>query len=200
EKPMKDVGLGLRLPTYASGPAAVGWWAMWITMLGDSTAFASVVFGFFFYWTSRADFLPEGALHADGLLVLASVAALGIAWAATLGARHLNRAGRGGAAKASLAAGLVLALAGGAALALSVMDLAPSTHVYPAIVCALVIWTGAHVAVGVLMQGYCLAGLIFGKIDHEHDADLWNVTLYWHFHILTVLVTAAVIGIAPRLL
>ncbi|MEI4489003.1 cytochrome c oxidase subunit I, partial [Frigidibacter sp. MR17.14] len=34
EKPMKDVGLGLRLPTYASGPAAVGWWAMWITMLG----------------------------------------------------------------------------------------------------------------------------------------------------------------------
>ncbi len=49
EKEMKDAGLGLSLPTYAAGPQSVGWWAMWITRLGDATAFASVVFGFFFY-------------------------------------------------------------------------------------------------------------------------------------------------------
>ena len=45
-----------------------------------------------------------------------------------------------------------------------------------------------------------LAGTVFGKIDRDHDANLWNVSLYWHFLVLTVLVTAAVIGLAPRLL
>ncbi|MTH64853.1 cytochrome c oxidase subunit I [Paracoccus shanxieyensis] len=200
EKQMKDVGLGLSLPTYASGPESVGWWAMWITMLGDSTAFASIVFGFFFYWTSRADFLPPDALHADtGLLALA-VAALGLAWGLTYAARFLNRAGRIRACRAALVAAPLLAAAGGAALVASVMGLSPSSHVYPAVVCALVIWTVAHIAVGVLMQLYCLAGSVFGKIDPDHDADLWNVTLYWHFHVLTVLVTAAIIGLAPHLL
>lgn len=200
EKPMKDAGLGLSLPTYASGPESVGWWAMWITMLGDSTAFASIVFGFFFYWTSRADFLPPDAVHADAGLLAVSVAALGLAWGLTYAARHLNRAGRATACRVALVAGPLLALAGGAAMVLSVMALQPSSHVYPAVICALVIWTVAHVAVGVVMQLYCLAGSLFGKIDPDHDADLWNVTLYWHFHILTVLVTAAVIGLAPRLL
>ena len=59
EKEAKDVGLGLRLPLYASGPASVGWWAMRITMLGDITAFVALVFGYFFYWTIHADFPPD---------------------------------------------------------------------------------------------------------------------------------------------
>ena len=46
----------LRLPLYASGPASVGWWAMFITMVGDGTAFASLVFGYFFYWTIHRRF------------------------------------------------------------------------------------------------------------------------------------------------
>jgi cytochrome c oxidase subunit I+III len=52
----KDVGLGLKLPLYASGPTSVGWWAMFITMVGDGTAFGSLLFGYFFYWTIHDDF------------------------------------------------------------------------------------------------------------------------------------------------
>src|SRR5918996_1545583 len=59
EKRDKDVGLGLSLPLYVSGPASVGWWGMFITMLGDMTAFVSIVFGYFFYWTARPDFPPD---------------------------------------------------------------------------------------------------------------------------------------------
>src|SRR5690606_9864478 len=51
EKPEKDVGLGVTLPIYVSGVKSVGWWAMFITMVGDGTAFASLIFGYFFYWT-----------------------------------------------------------------------------------------------------------------------------------------------------
>ena len=53
-KPDKDVGLGLTLPLYVSGRDSVGWWAMFITMLGDVHArSSSLVFGYFFYWTLR---------------------------------------------------------------------------------------------------------------------------------------------------
>ena len=56
EKPQKAVGLGIALPLYVSGPKSVGWWAMFITMIGDMAAFASLVFGYFFYWTVRGSF------------------------------------------------------------------------------------------------------------------------------------------------
>ena len=55
----KDVGLGLTLPLYISGPSSVSWWAMFITMLAILAAFASLVFGYFFYWTIHEDFPPS---------------------------------------------------------------------------------------------------------------------------------------------
>lgn len=194
---MRNVGLGLRLPNYTSGSDSVGWWGMWITMLGDATAFASIVFGFFFYWTARPDFPPEGAAHAIGFWV-GVAALLGVsAWAATLTARTVNR--RGHVMLARLALVLAPLCATGAALAawLSVRDLDPVSHVYPAILWALMVWMVVHLAAGILMQCYCLAGTIFGKVTPRHDADLCNVTLYWHFVALKVLVTAAVMGLAP---
>ncbi|WP_082483560.1 cbb3-type cytochrome c oxidase subunit I [Rubellimicrobium mesophilum] len=200
EAETKDAGLGLRLPLYVSGPAAVGWWGMWITMLGDSTAFASLVFGVFFYWTARPDFPPEGAVHADLPLALASLALIAVAWALTLGARMLNTRGRPWLATLCHAIGPVLTLAGGAALVLAVRDLDPTTHVYPAIMWALVVWTTAHLGVGVLMQLFCLFGLLTADFGPRHDAPLWNVALFWHFLGLTALVTVACVALLPRLL
>ncbi|MGR3805117.1 MAG: cytochrome c oxidase subunit I [Marinibacterium profundimaris] len=200
EAPSKDAGLGLTLPTYASGPASVGWWAVWITMLGDATAFASLVFGFFFYWTASPDFPPQGALHAAPGLVALAAALLSLSWALTVGARQLNRAARTGAARACLAVAPLAALGGAAALMGSVLGLEPSTHVYPAVLWALAIWVAVHAGVGVIMQLYCLAGMLFGKLTPRYDADIWNVSLYWHFHALSVLVTCAVMGLSPGVL
>ena len=73
----------------------------------------------------------------------------------------------------------------------------PSTHVYPAIVWLLVIWTVLHVAVGVLMLLYCLARRLAGRMDGRHDIDISNVTLYWHFVAVTVFVTVATIAGFP---
>ncbi|WP_417601446.1 cytochrome c oxidase subunit I [Pararhodobacter oceanensis] len=197
---MRDAGLGLRLPTYASGPKAVGWWAVWITMLGDATAFASIVFGFFFYWTSKPDFPPEDAIHAAPELVALAVLSLTASWALTLAARQWNAAGHIGRARAALITAPLLTAGGAAALTLSVQALEPTTHVYPAIIWALMIWVVAHALVGLIMQLYCLAGSLTGKLTPRYDADLWNITLFWHFLCLTVLVAGAVIGLAPGVL
>ena len=92
-----------------------------------------------------------------------------------------------------------LALAGGAAILagpwLTKMD--PTQHVYPAIVWLLAVWAALHVVVGVVMQLYCLARRLAGRITARHDIEIANTTLYWHFTLLTVVVTVAVIAGFP---
>ena len=198
----KDVGLDLELPVYAAGPKSAGWWGMWITMLGDATAFASLVFGFFFFWTSGTEFPPADARHADAPLLGTGTALLVGSWAATALARRLNAAGRVVGARASLGAAIAASAAGATLLVLSLTapGVEPTEHVYPAVLWALVVWTVVHVGAGAIMQGYCLAGSLFGKLTPKYDADIHNVCLYHHFLLGTVLVTAATVGLLPGLL
>jgi len=201
EKPAKEVGLGLGLPLYASGQASVGWWAMFITMIGDMTAFASLVFGYFFFWTVHDDFPPD---PAAGPGVLWPSLALGLtlaAWAATVLARGLNRRDAGVGFFLAAGTAAVLAIVAAAALLagpwLTGMD--PTAHAYPATVWLLVGWTAAHIAVGVIMQLYCIARRAAGRMTAAHDIDIHNVALYWHFVAITVLVTVATIAGFPLL-
>src|SRR5690606_26483984 len=116
EKPAKDVGRGLVLPIYRSGSQSVGWWAMFITMIGDMAAFASLVFGYFFFWTVHDDF-PPGAGAGPGVVWPALALALGLgAWGATLLARRLNARADSTPFHAALGCGVLLAI--GSALAL----------------------------------------------------------------------------------
>jgi cytochrome c oxidase subunit I+III len=199
EKREKYVGLGLALPLYASGPTSVGWWGMFITMLGDMTAFLSLVFGYFFYWTARPDFIPDDVAGPGVLWPSLALVLLLAAWALTIAGRTLNSRNRAGATYATLALGALLACAGGAALLAGpwVTGLDPASHVYPAIVWVLAIWTALHALVGAIMQLYCLARRAAGRMTAEHDIDIANVTLYWHFAALTAAVTVAVIAGFP---
>jgi cytochrome c oxidase subunit I+III len=199
EKEEKDVGLGVRLPLYRSGPASVGWWAMFITMLGIMTAFVSLVFAYFFYWTIHDDFPPDPS-PGPGVLWPAATAGLLLgAWGLTALARRWNRQDRAGAFYAALLSAAGLAVAGGGALLAGpwVTGLDPATHVYPAIVWLLVLWTALHVALGLVMHLYCLARRLAGRMTARHDIDISNVALYWHFATVTALVTVAVIAGFP---
>ncbi|WP_053997562.1 cytochrome c oxidase subunit I [Ahrensia marina] len=202
EQKTKDAGLGLNLPIYASGPASAGWWGVWITMLGDSTAFASLIFGFFFYWTAKENFVPSGSDFVLASYLVLGVLSFAVTWATLVGARALNRRGSTKTARNLLLVSALFTIAGTALFCLSVVNsgLEPTSHVYPAIIWAIMVWTVVHTAVGLIMLGYCIAGATFGKLTPEHDADLCNVTLYWHFIIITVVVASLVIGLLPRLL
>ena len=198
EKSDKDVGLGLSLPLYASGPASVGWWAMFITMVGDGTAFASLIFGYFFYWTIHQDF--TAGLPGPGVQWPAISAALFLAaWAATLAARRLNAEGFVAGMRTALALALALTLAASAAGFAGPWSyrMDPTAHVYPAIVWVLVIWVLAHAAVGAVMQAYCLARSFAGWLTPAYDMDIRNVALYWHFLAITAAITFTVIGLFP---
>jgi cytochrome c oxidase subunit I+III len=201
EKPEKDVGLGLTLPIYVSGPSSVGWWGMLITMLGVMTAFMSLVFGYFFYWTARPDFPPEPTT-APGVWWPSVALMLTLsAWLLTVLARRWNRHGATSWFYSAIALAVLMAFAGGAALIAgpSVTRLDPQSHVYGAIVWTLVIWTAAHAAVGIIMHVYCAARRLAGRMTARHDQDIVNVTLYWHFVAFTAFVTVAVIAGFPLL-
>ncbi|MFC3695706.1 cytochrome c oxidase subunit I [Chenggangzhangella methanolivorans] len=200
EKAEKDVGLGLKLPLYVSGPDSVGWWAMFITMIGDMAAFASLLFGYFFYWTIHSTAFPPTAGAGPGqfwpavalMLVLAS-------WGAMLLARRANAADRPGNLRFWLMGSAVLAVAGGAALLWGPHEtgLDPTSHVYPATVWVIAIWTAVHLGVGVIMTLYCLARSAASKLTAAHDIDIHNVVLYWHFALVTMTVTVAVLALFP---
>jgi heme/copper-type cytochrome/quinol oxidase subunit 3 len=104
-------------------------------------------------------------------------------------------------ARALLVAGIVGAIAGSAALMAGpwFTGLDPTSHSYPAIVWALVVWIVAHFAAGVIMQAYCLARSMFDMLTPQYDAELWNITLYWHFAAFCGVLTALVIGGFPLL-
>jgi cytochrome c oxidase subunit I+III len=197
ETPETDIGLGLKLPIYVSGPASVGWWAMFITMVGDGTAFASLIFGYFFYWTVHDDF--TAAAPGPGMLwPMVALVLFVLAWGLTLLARQLNENGPNGACIALVAAVIVTLAACGAGLAgpyMYAMD--PTANVYPATVWIVAIWAVVHGVVGVIMQLYCLARSLAGRMTGEYDQDIRNVALYWHFMAFTAVVTFAVIGLFP---
>jgi cytochrome c oxidase subunit I len=201
EKPHKNIGLGVSLPLYVSGPGSTGWWAMFITMVGDGTAFASLVFGYFFYWTIHEDF-TAGSTGPGTQWPMTALALFTAAWAAMICTRILNRHSSSWAMRALLVIAALLAVAGClAAVAgplLHGMD--PTAHVYPAIVWVLVLWTVVHAAVGLVMQLYCLARSLAGYLTAQHDIDLHNVVLYWHFLFVTALTTFVVLGLFPRML
>lgn len=202
EKPLKEVGCKQMLPLYVSGMQSVGWWAMLITMLADITAFACLIFAYLFFWTLHTDFPPNASQSLQAFWPLIATAFLFLAWALTVGARHWNRQSR---AKLFYS-GIVIAmfLAGGGIMALFLgpwtSKLNPTEHAYPAIVWALLGWVALHVAVGVIMQGYCLARRAAGRMTALHDIDICNVALYWHFVAITVAITIAVLVGFPLLM
>ncbi|HKY07049.1 MAG TPA: cbb3-type cytochrome c oxidase subunit I, partial [Candidatus Binatia bacterium] len=199
EKETKFVGLGLSLPLYVSGSHSVGWWAMFITMLAILAAFVSLIFGYFFFWTVGRDF-PASPLPRPGLFwLLAGAALILLSWSCTLLARRWNRFDNVplfyGGSLIAVAAGI-----GGAAALIEapwVSDLDPKSHVYPAMVWLIVLWTAAQLGVGTIMQLYCIARRCAGRMTARCDIDIHNVALYWHFTAFTAVIAVAVIAGFP---
>jgi cytochrome c oxidase subunit I+III len=197
EKPTKGVGLGLTLPLYTSGPNSTSWWAMFITMLALLTAFVSLVFAYYFFWTIHDDFPPDPASGPGAFWPVLGAVLILASWGLTMLGRRLNRADVGTGFYVAVG-GAVLAAAAGAAALLAgpyFANMDPKHHVYPAVVWLLLIWCAGHAVLGILMNGYCMARRLAGRMTPQHDIDISNVVLYWHFAtLMTIIAVATVAG------
>jgi cytochrome c oxidase subunit I+III len=75
--------------------------------------------------------------------------------------------------------------------------LSPTRHVYSAIVWLLVIWTTFQVGVGFIMQAYCIARRLAGRMTSRYDIEISVVALYWHFTALTAGMTVGIVAGFP---
>jgi heme/copper-type cytochrome/quinol oxidase subunit 3 len=192
----------MHLPLYASGTASVGWWAMFITMVGDMTAFFGLVFAYFFFWTIYPEWPPAGLGLPHAGWLAAGLVLLLAACAAMAAAVRLNRKSRIGAARLALAASAGLAVPGtlGFVWACWGEGLNPTEHAFTATIWVLVLWLGLHMLVALLMPLYCIARSLCGYLTPEYDADLRNSALYWNFMAATALIVFLLLAVLPHLL
>jgi cytochrome c oxidase subunit I+III len=145
-----EVGGGIRVPTYITGPASHGWWAMVITLIVAGMVLAMAVFSYVFLW-SRA---PRAWLPPPAQIWLMAIAGLNLA---------------GGA----LACGWTIDLA-----TWRQTGLAPQVSAQGAIVYALLSWQGFFVAVAALMTFYVGLRWSFGYITADRRATVQLVGLF----------------------
>src|SRR5690606_14859259 len=159
----------------------------------DMAAFAGLVFGYFFYWSVHAQFPPAGVDGPGLAWPLLGLALVLAAWALMLLARRCNRGSGAAGFLASSAAAVLLAITAVPALLAGphLTGMGPPAHVYAAIVWLLLGWTAVHVALGVLMQLYCIVRRLARRMDGVHDIDIQVVVLSWHFVAVTALVAVA---------
>ncbi|MCC6887430.1 MAG: cytochrome c oxidase subunit I [Hyphomicrobiales bacterium] len=99
-----EIGGGIRLPTYLSGPNSPAWWAVVALLLVAGTLYLSFGFSYLYLWTVSAPLWPAGsarplphagaALGAAGLLIATSIGML--VCARLLAQRRLLSIGIGG--------------------------------------------------------------------------------------------------------
>jgi cytochrome c oxidase subunit I+III len=199
ENNARDAGCGYVLPLYVSGPHSVGWWAMFITVLADGTAFVSVIFGYYFFWTGAEIWPPPLVGELD--LAVPAIAFPLLVLAAGLIRFAVAALCRARAGPFQLAVWLgCAALLGFAALELLWLlasGLDPTAHSYPAIVWTILLYLLLHVALAAVMGLYVLARFWAGKLAPGFDIDLRNSALFWYFTVIMGGLAMATVHLFP---
>jgi len=173
-----DIGGGLVLPTYATGPVSVSWWAVSTMLVASGAAWACFAGSYLFLWLVNGDARWAAGAPAPtwGLAALGSYAAAAglVGWAA----RGLRRRGR--ASVPAMGAALLLVLAGSGAEVLSLWQagLRPVEHAHAASSYAIVASQGFHVAIAALMAGYVIVRQWAGLLDGARRVSFDNARLF----------------------
>jgi len=180
DRPLKqktvDIGAGIEVPTYVTGPASHGWWAMVITLIVAGMVLAMSAFSYVFLWSRNPEAWapPPEVLSFAAVLVLNLVGA-GLAWGACRTLRVDQRRNPVLATVMMVLAAVLVAGAWGLDLnAWLGTGLRAPANAQGAIVYAFMAWQGFFVAVMSLMALFAalrwMAGLV--KADRPSTFDL----------------------------
>lgn len=199
---MVDLGGGVTVPTYASGPASHSWWAMVVLLLVAAALYSSYLFGYLYLWTVSPQQWPARealpALDRTGLSLLMLAASAG----ALLASRRLLAAGR---RRRGLIATLVAAGVAGLLAALGhdlwshwAAGLRPQASGHAALVYANAVLQGQIAGAVAVMAGFTLARIAAGRIDGTRRVVFDNLALLWGYAIGQAAVGLALIHGFPR--
>ncbi|HZM32987.1 MAG TPA: cytochrome c oxidase subunit I [Burkholderiales bacterium] len=192
-----DIGGGIRLPTYMSGPRSQAWWAMVVLILVSASIYACVVFSYLYLWTVSPAIWPR---EAGGLAwpLAAAVLAAGSSLLVGLANRCL-KSERPKAMAASLAGAIVLFLGAFAAMLAGHATLSPAESAYGAVVYLVLSLAGFFGFVVIGMALFVIARAAHGMVDRVRRVTFDNARLFWHYTVAQTLVGIVLVHGFPRL-
>jgi cytochrome c oxidase subunit I+III len=178
-----DIGGGITLPVYASGPISHSWWAMVILLLVAGSLYLACVFSYLYLWTVSPRVWPKPeALPVSlwpvlaGAMLIASAAA-GLAASRMVPAQKAS--GAGFVALIGIGISALIAASAVEAFAHWRSGLRPDADAHAAMV-AMTSFLQAQVVVPVFLWGcFIVARLFAGHIDTVHRATVDNLMLLW---------------------
>jgi cytochrome c oxidase subunit I+III len=193
--PPVDIGGGLRLPVYMSGPVSQAWWAMVVLMLVAGSLYFCLLFSYLYLWTVSPAVWPRAAPDVAFPLISAALVALS-GGAVALANRRISQNG----SCWPLWLAMPLLWAGIAVNLVSQSGVSPRESAYGAIVHAIISWDGFFAACATLLALFALARRRAGLLDRERRVVFDNARLFWHYAVGQALVGIALVHGFPRLL
>ena len=203
DRPMEqesvDVGGGIRLPTYVSGPTSHGWWAMVITLIVAGMVATMAGFSYVFLWSRRPELWQAPPEIGSLVGVVALLAAGGaLAWL-SVKALAFDRP-RSGVIAAVLMLLAAAAVVGGWALdARSWWDagLRPDASSQGATVFALLAWQALFAGVSAIMGPFALARWAFGRLSPRYPSTYQLIGLFIGFTAVQGAAAALLVRLFP---
>jgi cytochrome c oxidase subunit I+III len=175
-----DVGGGVRLPTYVSGPSSHGWWAMVITLIVAGMVQVMASFSYIFLWSRRPDIWQAPPEIGSMLGVVALLTVSGAAAALSPRALRLDRPRSGMIATALmvLAVGAATWACGLEAISWWNTGLRPTATSQGATVYFLQAWQAQFVGIGLLMGLYALLRWLTGNLSAKRPSSFDLIALF----------------------
>ncbi|MFC7517580.1 cbb3-type cytochrome c oxidase subunit I [Herbaspirillum sp. GCM10030257] len=197
-----DIGGGIRLPVYMTGPSSHSWWAMVVLILVAASIFGSMLFAYLFLWTVSPEVWPDAdALPSFAWPATVAALLLGSSACVARASRSLKRGEARFGVSILLPLAVLLLVASIAIDCYSQMQtgLSAQETAYGAAVYTLIGLQGFFVVVVSMMGLYTLARNRQGLISGRRRVTFDNTMLLWHYTVVQGLVALGLIHSFPRL-
>ncbi|MES2563523.1 MAG: cbb3-type cytochrome c oxidase subunit I, partial [Pseudomonadota bacterium] len=199
--PPADIGGGIKVPVYLTGPISHSWWAMVILIFVSASMYLCLIFSYLFMWTVKpAVWHALTTLPSIGFPLVAATLLIASSAAIHYASRALQKNRCSRVVVALITASLILI----AALVLEITGqqrsgLMPTQSSYSALVYTFSSIQGFFVVVVVMMAFYTCARAAAGLLNHERRVTFDNTMLFWHYTVVQGLAGIAVIHGFPRI-
>ena len=181
----KAVGNGLRLPIEAGGHRATGWLGAVLFVVVSSVIFTSLIYSFFYLWTSNDVWPPLGYRIALGVPEVAVGVLLAFALAGTYATDWSERIGHRSGVRLGL--GFTIIAFGGLLaaeiIAYQTLPFDVSGHAYTALIGAFGLCHALHVALALGATIFALGAQLFAGVSPRRHLSRQIATLFSYYTI-----------------
>jgi cytochrome c oxidase subunit I+III len=194
-----DIGGGVRVPAYASGPDSHSWWGVVVLLLVSGSLYGCALFSYLYLWTVAPRQWPAEASLPGLVPALASAALAALSSVAVEVANRELTERRANGVIAALVVGLGLLAAAVGGEMFAQRALSPSTSGYGAAVWLLLVLAAWSATAAAATASNAIARAAAGRLDATWRSSFDVARLFWHYAVAQVLAGIVLVHSFPRL-